>query len=137
MKTSRLQIHGSGPAAVWMIVVTPIPRNAKEAFVTTTVVSCHTDDRTITHSTDHSEGQSLNRPSQRLDLHPQSNITSGEQPETHTFIFLGHLGAEQLHNMQKNKNKTTLTYRQNYEQQEAKKALESCGADDNSLWVQH
>ena len=44
--------------------------------MTTTVVSCHTDDQTITHSTDHSEGLCPNRTSQRLDLSPQRDRTS-------------------------------------------------------------
>lgn len=59
-----------------MIVITHIPRNAKEGFVTTTVVSCHTDDQTIIHMTKYRGGQNPNRQPQRLKLHPCRDTTS-------------------------------------------------------------
>lgn len=74
-----------------MIVVTPIPRNVKEAFVTTTVVSCHTDDQTITQSSDHRKGRNPNRPSQRLHLQPQKDLTT-EEPQGYSKLFVWPLG---------------------------------------------
>lgn len=58
--TPASKTHSSGLAALSKIGITPVPRNVKEAFVTTTVVSCHTDDQAITHKTGHSKGQTDN-----------------------------------------------------------------------------
>lgn len=41
--------------------------------MTAAVVSCQSDDQTITHSTDRSEGLSGNRTAHRLDLHLQGD----------------------------------------------------------------
>lgn len=77
----------TGSGLVWRIVVTPIPRNVKEAFEAAAVVSCHSDDRTITHSADHSEGWSPNRESGRRNLLSQTETTSQQQKETQGFGF--------------------------------------------------
>lgn len=42
------QILRASLAAADMTVITAIPRNVKEAYVTTTVASCHSDDQTPT-----------------------------------------------------------------------------------------